>query len=48
MDKKYDSELSRLIMGNYMNKDEVYKRPLSKLVQDIAKQLHINFEQKDE
>ena len=46
--KKDDPELSRLIMGNYMNKDEVYKRPLSKLAQDIAKQLHINFESKDE
>lgn len=43
--KKDDLDVERLMMGNYMNKNEVYKRPLSKLVQDIAKQLHIDLEQ---
>lgn len=42
--KKIDNRnLARFIMGTYMNSDEVYKRPLSQLIQDIAKQLHINF-----
>lgn len=42
--KKDDPDVVRLMMGNYMNKNEVYKRPLSKLMQDIAKQLHIDLE----
>ena len=42
--KKIDNRnLARFIMGTYMNSDEVYKRPLSQLIQDIAKQFHINF-----
>lgn len=41
-------DIYRLIMGNYINEDDIYKRPLSKMIQDIAKQLHINLEPKDE
>lgn len=44
---KVNLDFSRFIMGNYMNKDDVFKRPLSKLVQDIASQLHISLEQSE-
>lgn len=35
------SEVSRLVMGNYINPNDVYKRPLAQLVQDVAKQVHL-------
>ena len=41
------SDLSRLIMGHYMEEEKIFKRPLSKMVQDIAKQLHIDFDVDD-
>jgi hypothetical protein len=34
-----DSEIDRLITGNYTNLDELHKRPLSKLYRDIAIEL---------
>jgi hypothetical protein len=41
--KKMNSDFPRFIMGNYMEENQIYKRPLAKMVQDIAKQLHIDF-----
>lgn len=38
--KKDTVDVARLIMGNYMNADEIFLRPLSKFMQDIVKQLH--------
>lgn len=37
------SDFMRFIMGNYMIEEHIYKRPLSKMIQDIAKQLHLDF-----
>lgn len=34
-------DVNRFILGNYGNPEEIHKRPLSKLVQDIARQLQI-------
>ncbi len=34
-----DSEIDRMILGNYSKEDEIHKRPLAKLYQDIGKQL---------
>ncbi len=34
-----NGEIDRLITGNYINKEEFHKRPLSKLYHDIAKEL---------
>lgn len=34
-----DAAFKRLILGNYSIADEVHKRPLAKLTQDIAKEL---------
>lgn len=34
------SDVSRLVMGNYLEANDVYKRPLAQLVQDVAKQVH--------
>lgn len=39
--KGLESELPRLLYGNYMNKADVYKRTLAQLSQDIAKQIHL-------
>ena len=36
-----DIHFNRFILGNYDNADDIHKRPLSKMVQDIAKQLKI-------
>lgn len=36
------SDVSRLVMGNYLNPNDVYKRPLAQLVQDVAKQVHLD------
>jgi len=36
-----DSDFMRFIIGNYDLTDDIHKRPLSKLTQDIAKQLKI-------
>lgn len=35
------SDFPRFISGTYLDKDAIYKRPLAKLVQDIAKQIHL-------
>ena len=35
-------DVKRLVMGYYMDENDVYKRPLSKMVQDVARQLHID------
>ena len=35
------TNLNRFIIGNYDNPNEIHKRPLAKLVQDIAKQLGV-------
>lgn len=37
--KLSDSEIDRMILGNYSLEDEQHKRPLSKLYQDIGKEL---------
>ncbi len=34
-----DSEIDRMILGNYANKTEIHKRPLAKFYQDIGKEL---------
>ena len=34
-------ELKRMLLGTYTKKEDVYKRPLTKMMQDIAKQLKI-------
>ncbi len=34
-----DSEIDRMILGNYSSDNEVHKRPLAKLYQDIGKEL---------
>lgn len=34
-----DSEIDRMILGNYSKEDEIHKRPLSKLYQDIGREL---------
>lgn len=34
------SDFDRFIAGTYMDKRDIYKRPLTKFVQDIAEQLH--------
>lgn len=39
--KGLESELPRLLYGNYMNKGDVYKRTLAQLSQDIARQIHL-------
>lgn len=36
-----DSDFKRFILGNYDTVENIHKRPLSKMTQDIAKQLHI-------
>lgn len=36
-----DIHFNRFILGNYDKADDIHKRPLSKMVQDIAKQLKI-------
>lgn len=38
------TEFFRLFMGTYMDPDDVYKRPLAKMIQDISKQLHIDID----
>lgn len=35
-------ELKRLLLGTYTDTDNVYKRPLTKMIQDIARQLKID------
>ena len=37
-------EVYRIIFGNYVNKDDFNKRPLSKLTKDICEFLNINVE----
>lgn len=37
----FESELPRLLYGNYMGKEDVYKRTLAQLSQDIAEQIHL-------
>jgi hypothetical protein len=32
---------NRIIIGNYSQKDEIHKRPMSKFIQDIATQLEL-------
>jgi len=34
-----DNEIDRMIVSNYVNENELHKRPLAKLYRDIAKQL---------
>jgi hypothetical protein len=34
-----DSEIDRMILGNYTKEEELHKRPLAKLYQDIGKEL---------
>ncbi len=34
-----DNEIDRMILGNYSKEEEIHKRPLAKLYQDIGKQL---------
>jgi hypothetical protein len=34
-----DNEINRMIIGSYVTEEEVHKRPLAKLYQDIAKEL---------
>ena len=34
-----DSEIDRMILGNYSKEGEIHKRPLAKLYQDIGKEL---------
>jgi hypothetical protein len=34
-----DSEIDRMILGNYSKEDEIHKRLLSKLYQDIGREL---------
>ena len=34
-----DFEIERLILGNYASPDDVHKRPLAKLYQDIGREL---------
>jgi hypothetical protein len=36
-----EDEVNRLIIGNYVNKADLHKRPLSKLYYDIAKELNL-------
>lgn len=36
-----DSDFARFILGNYELTTEIHKRPLSKMTQDIARQLHV-------
>lgn len=36
-----DEEIKRYIVGNYINDDEIFKRPLSKFMADIARDLKI-------
>jgi hypothetical protein len=36
-----EDEVNRLIVGNYINKEDFHKRPLSKLYYDIAKELDL-------
>lgn len=43
-----EHEFSRLLMGTYCSANDMYKRPLAKLIQDIANQLHmVIVEEKD-
>ena len=35
------SIIKRLLLGNYVNPDEIHKRPMSKFIQDIAKQIKL-------
>lgn len=39
------SQVDRLIYGNYLSEEEIYKRPLSKFMQDIKKQLEEDMEE---
>lgn len=41
-----DSDFIRFILGNYELTENIHKRPLSKMTQDIARQLHIIKEEK--
>ncbi|OFX75301.1 MAG: hypothetical protein A2X12_06150 [Bacteroidetes bacterium GWE2_29_8] len=34
-----DAEIDRMILGNYSKEDEIHKRPLAKMYQDIGKEL---------
>ena len=34
-----DNEIDRMILGNYSQEEDIHKRPLSKLYQDIGRQL---------
>lgn len=34
-----DNEIDRMILGNYTNQEDIHKRPLAKLYQDIGKEL---------
>lgn len=34
-----ENEINRMIIGNYVNEEEIHKRPLAKLYQDLAKEL---------
>lgn len=36
-----DADFNRFILGNYDKIDDIHKRPLSKMTQDIARQLGI-------
>lgn len=36
-----DEDINRMILGNYSNEDDIHKRPLSKLYQDIGKELKL-------
>ena len=39
--KLSESEIKRMVVGNYINKEDIHKRPMSKFMQDIAKQLKL-------
>jgi hypothetical protein len=34
-----DDEIDRMILGNYSREEDIHKRPLAKLYQDIGKEL---------
>lgn len=39
--KLNDKEIDRMIIGNYADEDEIHKRPLAKLYQDIGRELNL-------
>ena len=37
----HESDWNRFVLGNYDREEDIHKRPLAKLVQDVAKQLGV-------